>query len=337
MNNSTADPDLAVDLDSISLKNLANRWPADVTFIFVGILTTFLNSLIIVTIASSHRLRTRCYFLIANVSIAAIVYSASFAITGLKRIIRLQFGISEVKTVLSCNGEMFMSYFGQSACASLPLVTALDRLVATIAPIKYKNIGIKFVVTMTVMGWSYALIDTSFTFYGSNIHSIVLNCNLISTTEVLYTIQSSCAIAIAVLVVVVYMCVLTVLQYRVKACDAKSNISLVKAKIQIKVVKCLSMDSSIHLVTQVSARIGLALLPLFPNSNKWTSASYMRIIIFAGLAMTICVFLLMNKEFKKSFLNTFSFVPFLKNQVTPVELLDTNFFPANLRKNQTIY
>lgn len=321
MNNTTQ----SLDSDTTSLINLLNRMPADITFIIVGSFTVFVNFLIILTIAKSKRLRTRCYFLIANVSVAAIIFCGSFALTGLKRIIRYKLWISEVQTKLACNGEMFICYFGQSACASLPVTTAIDRLFATLAPVKYKNIGTKFVVILTSLGWLYAVLDSSTTFLGANMKSTVLNCNLVSTTDILYAIQSSCAIALAMLLVIIYICVLTVLQYQIKNAKIKSeNMAEVKAKLQMKVAKSLSVDSGVHLLTQVGTRVGLALLPLFPDANKWTSASYMRIIIFAGLASTFFVFLTLNKEFRKSFLRLLEFIPCVKNQVKPIEM-ETNF------------
>lgn len=321
--NNTTNSSKAEDLDMTSLTNLLHRMPADVTFIFVGLITSILNLMTIVTIASSKRLQTKCYFLIANESVAAIIYSFSFVITAIKRIVRVHLRISEVKSKLGCNGEMFISYFGQSACAALPLVTAIDRLMATLVPVKYKNFGKRVTVMLTLFGWGYALVDSGFTFYGSNMDTVVLNCNMVSTTDLLYIVQSSCAIAIALLVVVLYVCVMVVMKYRNKTAKTDNlGVAEIKAKLQMKVAKSLSVDSCIQLVTQVSTRIGLALLPLFPDADKWTSASYMRIIIFSGLCCTFFIFLCLNTEFRKSF---FRLIPFVKHKIHPVEMV-SNFF-----------
>lgn len=184
MNNTT-------NLDLISLTNLLNRMPADVSFIIVGFVTIFLNFLISVTIVKSKRLHTKCYFLIANSSVAAIIYSGSFVITAVKRILRFYLGISEVKTKLMCNLEMFTCYFGQSACAALPLATAVDRFVATVFPVKYRNCGHRGTIFLASLGWIYATVDSSFTFYSSSLYTIVLNCNLVSTTDILYCTPSN--------------------------------------------------------------------------------------------------------------------------------------------------
>lgn len=313
MNNSTIQTTTNADLSS--LQNLLNRRPADVSFIVVGSITVFLNFLIILNIIKSKTLRTKCYFLIANSSAAAIIYSGSFAITAVKRILRFYFGVSEVKTKLMCNLEMFTCYFGQSACASLPLATAIDRLLATVVPVKYRNMGSRGAGLLSALGWVYAAVDSGFTFYGSKMNSIVLNCNLVSTTDMLYEIQSSCAIALAATVVIIYVSVMILLQNQIKQAKSKSqNTAVKKAKLRLKVARALSVDSCVHLITQVSTRIGLALLPLFPYLNQWTTASYMRITLFLGSSLSFFVFMTLNSEFRRCFLRLVGLANFVSHQ-----------------------
>lgn len=311
----------SANLNVLSLANLQAHMPSDIMFTFVGSITVFLNFLIILTIVKSKRMHTRCYFLISNVSLAAIIFSGSFVVTAVKRFIRFGLGISEVKSQLACDAEMVICYFGMSACASLPLATAADRFMATVVPIKYKTVGKSFIFILTSVAWGYAFIDSAFTFYeSSGYYDIQLNCNIVAETDIRYTIQSSCAIAIATLVVIVYACILIIMRCQNESVKSDSdNMFEIKTRVHVKVLKSLSVVSAVQLLTQVTTRVGLALLPLIAaDAEKWTAASFMRIIIFVGLSATFFIFILMNVEFHASFMHLMQSLPVFTNRVHPL-------------------
>lgn len=304
MNNSTIS--IYNGLVPSSIKALQDTMVANIGYIILGSLATLSNVLEFTTIAKDKKLKTRCYFLIANISIASIIYGVSYVAVGIKRLIRLYFMIPEVNTKRMCAAEMFTCSFGQTATVFLPLATAVDRICAAIMPIKYKNMSSQFAIFSASMTWIMALVDSSFSFFGSDQNNLIANCNLVSATELLYQVQSTVEMIVSVLVTICYFSVILLLQKQLSDAKIKSeNLAAAKTKIQIKVAKTLGIDSSIHLITQVATRVGLAVLTPMSPEIRFLYAPFIRLIIIVGSGASLVVFLAINKEFQMAFRRTF--------------------------------
>lgn len=303
-NNSTS---LYESLVRTSLDALNNTYSANFGFILVGLLATVTNFLELLTITRNKKLQTRCYFLIGNLAFASIINGISYIALGIKRLIRFHLDISEVSTKLSCVGEMFTCSFGQTAIVFLPLATAIDRMYATTNPAAYKTMNRTFTVIITVVAWSVALLDSSFSFFGSDQKKLVANCNLVSATDLLYIIQSSVEITVTCLITACYIILTFILQHQcTKAKSRSETIAAAKMKVQVKVLTTLGIESSIHLLTQFITRVGLAALtPLSPEA-RFQYAPYIRLIIILGSGVNLFVFIIVNSEFKLYFKRTIS-------------------------------
>lgn len=231
MNNSTIS--VHESLVPTSIKALKDTIPASIGFIILGLLVTISNVLQFTTIVNESKFRTRCYFLIANLSVASIINSVSYVALGLKRLIRLYLAIAEVNSKRMCVAETFTCSFGQTSIIFLPLATAVDRICAASMPIKYKNMNRNYAVLLAGLSWLLALTDSRFTFFGSDQNSLVANCNLVSATELLYQVQSGVEITISALITVCYITVIVVLRMRMKSTQSKSE-SLSVSKMNFK-------------------------------------------------------------------------------------------------------
>lgn len=339
MNNSTIVPLSPYDaLVPSSIKALKDSFAANVGFIVLGLLVATSNILELLTIVKDKKLRTRCYFLIANFSVAAIFNSVSFMATAIKRFVRLYFLIPEVNTKRNCAAEMFGNSFGQTGIIYLPLATALDRICAAWMPIRYKNMSSKYAVMLACIAWLMALTDTCFSFYGNDQNNLVANCNLVSATEVLYQVQTTIELVITVWITVCYVAVLTLLRKQMKSTAATSErFAAVKMKLQIKVAKTLSIDSAVHLLTQTASRVGLVLLTPLSPEVRFQYGPFIRLFVMAGSGVSLIIFLLVNNEFKMAFHRTFPcfgykiapgemtmFTRMSTNQIAPDKLKITN-------------
>lgn len=292
-------------LISTSLDALKNTFSANFGFILVGILATVTNILELVTIIKNKKLHSRCYFLIGNLSVASIINGLSYIALGIKRLVRLQLSIPEITTKTACAGEMFTCSYGQTAIVFLPFATAVDRMYATTKPTIYKTMNRSFTLIITVVAWSVALLDSSFSFFGTDQNNLVANCNLVSATDLLYIVQSTVEISVTCLITFCYITLAVVLQTQYKKTKSRSEtIAAAKMKVQIKVVTTLGIESSIHLLTQLITRIGLAVLTPLSAEARFQYAPFIRLIIILGSGMNLFVFILVNSEFKLAFKRT---------------------------------
>lgn len=314
MNNSTSVSD---GLIKTSLDALKNTVVANIGYILIGLFSVVSNGLEIATVITNKKLRTRCYFLITNESVACVIYGFSYVVVGIKRLIRLYLQMPEVNTKLHCAGEMFTCVFGQAANVFLPLSTAVDRIYATANPIKYKNMGSRFTIVSAAAAWMMATLHSSFTFSGEDQQKLVSNCNLVSATDLLYIVQSSVELTVTSLITICYFIVTLVLRNQLgKAKTRSENLAALKMKTQIKVVKTLGIESIVHLFTQFATRIGLAILAPMSPEVRFMYAPFIRLVMIAGSGMSLIIFLIANYEFKTAFKNMISFT---RNNVLPME------------------
>lgn len=327
MNNSTISQ--YDSLIPISIKALKDTILANIGFIILGLFVTVSNVLEFVTIVKDKKLRTRCYFLIANLSIASILNAVSFIILGLKRLIRLYYLIPEVNTKRNCAGEMFTCSLGQTSIIVLPLATAMDRICAAAMPIKYKNMNYNYAIALATLGWLMALTDTCFSFYGNDQSSLVANCNLASATEMLYQIQTTVELIVTAFITLCYVGIMILLRKRMKSAgNSSEGLAALRMKFQMQVAKTLIIDSVVHLITQTASRIGLASLTPLPPEIRFQYGPFIRLLIMAGSGLSLIIFLKVNNGFKMAFRRTF---PLFFKRVAPVESMTvfTKFVSSN--------
>jgi hypothetical protein len=99
-------------LINISLAQLNNTKYASVGLIIVGLFGFVTNISIIWTIWKQKALHNSCFVLIAQLAIADLIVGTSYVATGIKRLVRLYFGIAAVQNQVQCRAEMFLPYFG---------------------------------------------------------------------------------------------------------------------------------------------------------------------------------------------------------------------------------
>ena len=94
-----------------SLKTLERTKYASIGLFCCGLLAFSTNILIIITIIRGKNLHNRCFWLVANLAVADWLVGVAYMGTGVKRIIRLTYGIPEVNSQVHCCAEMSLAFF----------------------------------------------------------------------------------------------------------------------------------------------------------------------------------------------------------------------------------
>lgn len=292
-----------------SLQHLSETTVVTTLFMVVGTLAIITALISSVTILKMKDLRTKFYILYVGVAFDDIIMGIGYVAMGIKRYYRYYYGIGDVQSRWHCCWESMVLYFSQTLGLYMALTLAIDRMVSTVSPVRYKNMKHEY-LTYPLIGfaWLLTLFEVLYMTVQGYIEKEVtlISCGTASCwSPFSYLITLYAHLGVSCLVIVTNLTLIILIRYLLKKANKHKSsgwVAHVKTNLQVKVMTTLTTVIVSHGTSHISTRLGL--LIIWYTSNQEPELTFLGVIlrnlVVVNAASHFFIYYFTSSEFRDS-------------------------------------
>lgn len=296
--NSTLNDSLAATND-LSIATMKSQVGCYIAWIIFGSLNSLAAFTTIVTIALWKPLHTDTQILAANLAFTEILSGLSFTAAGCYHLMNIAYGLPETQTQKSCYLKVFMHYWSCHSSAFLYLGISIDRFMAAIYPILYKNRNKRYSIYMVLGFLAIPSLISFFSFFDLSDKNIIPVCLArAAISDTFYNIQTYSLMTVSTASFVIYCLNLTILRLQLLLNSfTTGNVAAVRSRLHNKVTRALGFSAALHLVTVTTSSYGtIVLTSLVFRGSLY--GPYLAVLLFLGGIISFTFYTICQKQFR---------------------------------------